>query len=72
MNCDPEHNGVLQTCEDLGIGFVPWGPMGMGYLTGTLNAQSHLDPKKDLRSGFDRFTAENLVKRENCTSGVSH
>jgi aryl-alcohol dehydrogenase-like predicted oxidoreductase len=61
MNRDPEHNGVLQTCEELGIGFVPWGPVGMGYLTGTLNAQTKFDPKTDLRSGFDRFTPENLA-----------
>ena len=36
MNRDPERNGVLQVCEELGIGFVPWGPVGMGYLTGTI------------------------------------
>ena len=30
---DPEHE-VLPTCEELGIGFVPWSPLGMGYLTG--------------------------------------
>ena len=34
MERDPERNGALQTCEELGIGFVPWGPVGMGYLTG--------------------------------------
>lgn len=61
MNRDPENNGVLDTCEELGIGFVPWGPVGMGYLTGTLNAQTHFEAKTDLRSGFDRFTSENLV-----------
>ena len=37
MNRDPEQNGVLQACEELGIGFVPWGPVGMGYLTGSNN-----------------------------------
>ena len=31
MNRDVEQNGVLKTCEELGIGFVPWGPMGQGY-----------------------------------------
>jgi aryl-alcohol dehydrogenase-like predicted oxidoreductase len=36
MNRDPEKNGLLDTCEELGIGFVPWGPMGMGYLTQNL------------------------------------
>jgi aryl-alcohol dehydrogenase-like predicted oxidoreductase len=38
MNRDPEKNGLLDTCEELGIGFVPWGPMGMGYLTQRLDA----------------------------------
>ena len=60
MNRDPEQNGVLRACEELGIGFVPWGPVGMGYLTGKMDARTKLDPKTDLRSGFERFTAENL------------
>jgi aryl-alcohol dehydrogenase-like predicted oxidoreductase len=34
MERGPERNGVLAVCEELGIGFVPWGPVGMGYLTG--------------------------------------
>ncbi len=58
MNRDPEKNGLLDTCEELGIGFVPWGPMGMGYLTQNLDAQTKFDPKSDLRSGFDRFQPE--------------
>jgi aryl-alcohol dehydrogenase-like predicted oxidoreductase len=33
---DPEHE-VLPVCEKLGIGFVPWSPLGMGYLTGKVN-----------------------------------
>ena len=49
---DPERNGVLDTCEELGIGFVPWGPVGMGYLTGKIDARTRFDPKTDLRSGF--------------------
>src|SRR3982751_5472947 len=49
-----EENGLLVTCEELGIGFVPWGPIGMGYLTPKLGAQTRFDPKSDLRSGFDR------------------
>src|SRR6186997_3348317 len=51
MERDPEHNGVLKACEELGIGFVPWGPVGMGYLTGKMDAKTKLDPKTDLRSG---------------------
>jgi aryl-alcohol dehydrogenase-like predicted oxidoreductase len=61
MNRDPEQNDVLAVCEELGIGFVPWGPVGMGYLTGRINAQTKLDPKTDFRSGFDRFSPENLA-----------
>ena len=61
MERDPEQNGVLKTCEELGIGFVPWGPVGMGYLTGKMDAHTKLDPKTDLRSGFDRFSPENIA-----------
>jgi len=54
----PEHNGVLQVCEELGIGFVPWGPLGQGFLSGKMdvNAQSTFDPKTDLRATFPRFS----------------
>ena len=54
----PERNGVLQVCEQLGIGFVPWGPLGQGFLPGKLkeDAQSTFDPKNDLRATFPRFS----------------
>jgi aryl-alcohol dehydrogenase-like predicted oxidoreductase len=61
MERDPERNGVLQACAELGIGFVPWGPVGMGYLTGKMDAGTALDPKTDLRAGFDRFSPENMA-----------
>jgi aryl-alcohol dehydrogenase-like predicted oxidoreductase len=61
MERSPEKNGVLKTCEEMGIGFVPWGPVGMGYLTGQIDARKKFDPKTDLRSGFDRFSPENLA-----------
>jgi aryl-alcohol dehydrogenase-like predicted oxidoreductase len=32
----PEKNGVLQACEELGIGFVPYSPIGKGFLEGRL------------------------------------
>lgn len=61
MERSPEKNGVLKACEELGIGFVPWGPVGMGYLTGQIDVHKKLDPKADLRSGFDRFSPQNLA-----------
>ena len=61
INRDPEENGLLSTCGELGIGFVPWGPIGMGYLTQDLDAQTKFDLKSDLRSGFDRFQSENIA-----------
>ena len=61
MERSPETNGILQTCEDLGIGFVPWGPLGMGYLTGKIDVNTKLDPKSDLRAGFDRFSPANIA-----------
>ena len=60
MERDPEKNNVLKTCEELGIGFVPWSPIGMGYLTGKIDVRTKLDPQTDLRYGFDRFSPENL------------
>ena len=61
MERDPETNGILQTCEELGIGFVPWGPVGRGYLTGQMDGSTKLDPKTDFRSSFTRFFPENLA-----------
>jgi aryl-alcohol dehydrogenase-like predicted oxidoreductase len=53
---DPEME-ALPTCEELGIGFVPWSPLGMGYLTGTITpARTH--GAEDLRSTLPRFTPE--------------
>lgn len=54
---DPEHE-VLPTCEKLGIGFVPWSPLGMGYLTGGIDPSVTFNPVSDLRARFPRFTPE--------------
>lgn len=58
-----ETDGILQTCEELGIGLVPFSPLGRGFLTGTLNANSQFKPK-DLRSVFPRFTAKAMEKNQ--------
>jgi aryl-alcohol dehydrogenase-like predicted oxidoreductase len=56
---DPEHE-VLLTCEELGIGLVPWSPLGMGYLTGNITPSTTFDQVSDLRASlkFPRFTPE--------------
>ncbi len=56
----PEHNGVLDICQELGIGFVPWGPLGMGFLTGQMTPQTRFDPATDYRHKFPRFSPENI------------
>src|SRR6266403_1177208 len=38
----PESNGILQACEELGIGFVPYSPLGKGFLTGAMNENTKL------------------------------
>jgi aryl-alcohol dehydrogenase-like predicted oxidoreductase len=54
---EPEHE-VLPALEELGIGFVPFSPLGRGFLTGTLDSSAPFDPS-DFRNLLPRFTAEN-------------
>ena len=56
---DPEHNGVLHTCRGLGIGFVPYSPLGRGFLSGRFTSPDELD-ENDFRKHGPRFTGENL------------
>ncbi|SHM06840.1 Predicted oxidoreductase [Flavobacterium saccharophilum] len=49
---------VLPLCEQLGIGFVPWGPIGTGFLTGKITPDTKFDSDTDLRAVFPRFTPE--------------
>jgi aryl-alcohol dehydrogenase-like predicted oxidoreductase len=50
---------VIPTCEELGIGFVPWSPLGIGFLAGAIDANTRFAPG-DIRGGESRFSAENL------------
>jgi aryl-alcohol dehydrogenase-like predicted oxidoreductase len=54
---DPEAE-VLPTVEELRIGFVPWSPLGQGFLTGKVDATMTFDSNSDLRATFPRFTPE--------------
>ncbi|KXK38088.1 MAG: pyridoxine 4-dehydrogenase [Bacteroidetes bacterium OLB9] len=56
---EPEKE-VLPLCEKLNIGFVPWGPLGTGFLTGAITENSTFDAATDLRAVFPRFTKENI------------
>ena len=53
---DVEHNGVLATCEELGIGFVPFSPLGAGFLTGKIDTTTTF-AASDFRSISPRFEA---------------
>jgi aryl-alcohol dehydrogenase-like predicted oxidoreductase len=50
---------VIPTCEELGIGFVPWSPLGVQFLTGWIDANTRFAPG-DLRGVESRFSPENL------------
>ncbi len=56
---EPER-GALDLCEELGIGFVAWGPLGQGFLTGAITRGMKFDDPNDLRKDFPRFTPEAL------------
>ena len=53
---DPEAE-VLPACTELGIGFVPWSPLGQGFLTGTIDATTSFG-SADVRHRFPRFTED--------------
>ncbi len=50
---------VLSTCEELGIGFVPWSPLAVGFLTGAIDARTRF-AQGDFRGLTPRFAPENL------------
>ena len=54
---DVEANGALALCEELGVGFVPFSPLGAGFLTGKIDSTTELAPT-DFRSISPRFAAD--------------
>src|SRR5690606_22110381 len=57
---DPE-NGVLDVCRELGIGFVPFSPLGRGFLAGAIRSADQLG-ENDFRRGLPRFGEENIKR----------
>lgn len=56
---DLEHNGVIEACERLGVGLVPYSPLGRGFLTGKIESASELEAG-DFRLQTPRFQGENF------------
>ena len=59
----PETNGILQACEELGIGFVAYSPLGKGFLTGAMSKDTIL-AENDFRKILPRFTPEAMEKNQ--------
>ena len=59
----PETNGTLACCDELGIGFVPYSPLGKGFLTGAMNKDTKL-AENDFRSNVPRFQPEAMEKNQ--------
>ena len=59
----PEANGILEVCEDLGIGLVPYSPLGKGFLTGAMSKDTKLG-EGDFRANLPRFTPEAMEKNQ--------
>ena len=59
----PETNGILDTCEELGIALVAYSPLGKGFLTGAMSKDTQL-AEGDFRKGLPRFTAQAMDKNQ--------
>jgi aryl-alcohol dehydrogenase-like predicted oxidoreductase len=59
----PETNGILEVCEELGIGLVAYSPLGKGFLTGVMSKDTKLG-EGDFRKNLPRFTAEAMEKNQ--------
>ncbi len=59
----PETNGILEACDELGIGFVPYSPLGKGFLTGAMSKDAKLG-EGDFRKTVPRFQPEAMEKNQ--------
>ncbi len=59
----PETNGILEACEELGIGLVAYSPLGKGFLTGAIGKDTKIS-ENDFRKLLPRFTPEAMEKNQ--------
>jgi aryl-alcohol dehydrogenase-like predicted oxidoreductase len=59
----PETNGILKACDELGVGFVPYSPLGKGFLTGAMNKDTKLG-ESDFRKSVPRFSPDAMEKNQ--------
>lgn len=59
----PETNGILEACDELGIGFVPYSPLGKGFLTGAMSKDTKVQAA-DFRASVPRFQPEAMAKNQ--------
>jgi aryl-alcohol dehydrogenase-like predicted oxidoreductase len=59
----PESNGIFEACEELGIGLVAYSPLGKGFLTGAMSADTKL-AENDFRKLVPRFTPQAMEKNQ--------
>lgn len=59
----PETNGILQACDELGIGFVPYSPLGKGFLTGAMSKDTRFGDG-DFRNSVPRFAPDAMAKNQ--------
>ncbi len=67
----PEMNGILEVCEELGIGFVAYSPLGRGFLTGAISKDT-LIGDNDFRKNLPRFTREAMEKNQALIDVLKH
>jgi len=67
---DVEANGVLSACRELGITFVPYSPLGRGFLTGAIKKIEDLDASDWRRSNYPRFQEEALQANLKLAAGL--
>ena len=72
MHRDVENNGVLDTCKELGIGFIPYSPINRGFLSGCINEYTVFENNNDNRQTLPRFTPEAIRANTRIVNELQH